>query len=128
MYRRSFRASPVLDEPHVIVTANVLVAPSDEEAAWEAAPGRLMVLGIRTGRFEPLVSPETAANHPDLSAALAMPSNRIVGSPSTAVEALDALVQATGADEIMVSSVAHSLESRLRNLELLASAWAEAPE
>ncbi len=128
LYRRSFRASPVLEEPHVIVTANVLVAPTDEEAEWEAAPGRLMVYGIRTGRFEPLVSPETAATHPNLSAALAMPSGRIVGAPATAVDALAALVQATAADEIMVSSVAHSLEARLRNLELLASAWAASPE
>ncbi|MDQ6698154.1 MAG: MsnO8 family LLM class oxidoreductase, partial [Actinomycetota bacterium] len=128
LYRRAFRPSPTLGAPHVIVTANVLVAPSDEEAEWEAAPGRLMVHGIRTGRFEPLLSPEAAANHPNLSAALAMPSNRVVGAPATAVDALDALVQATTADEIMVSSVAHSLESRLRNLELLASAWAAPPE
>lgn len=128
MYRRSFRPSPVLEAPHVIVTANVLVAPTDEEAEWEAAPGRLMIYGIRTGRFEPLVSPETAAASPNLSAALAAPSNRIVGAPSTAIARLDALVEDTGADEIMVSAVAHSLDVRLRNLKLLASAWAAPAE
>ena len=127
LYRQRFRPSPVLDHPHVIVTANVLVAPTQEEAEWEAAPGRLMIYGIRTGRFQPLISPEDAAEHPDLQAALAVKSNRIVGAPSTAIKELDALVAATGADEIMVSGAAHSLEVRLRNLELLASAWAEEP-
>ena len=86
-----------------------------------------MVHGIRTGRFEPLVSPEAAATHPDLGAALARPSNRIVGAPTTVVEQLDALVAATGADEIMVSSVAHDLDVRTRHLKLLAAAWAQPP-
>jgi hypothetical protein len=45
-----------------------------------------------------------------------------------AVGALDELVEVTGAYEIMVSAAAHSLDSRLRNLELLASAWAVTPE
>ena len=117
----------MLAQPHVIITANVLVAPTQEEAEWEAAPGRLMIYGIRTGRFMPLISPDEAAAHPDLQAALAVKSNRIVGAPSTAIAELDALVAATGADEIMVSAAAHSLDVRVRNLELLASAWAEEP-
>ncbi len=124
LYRQSFRASPVLEQPHVIVTANVLVATTDEEAEWQAAPGRLMVHGIRTGRFEQLHSPEASAVHPNLDAALAMPSRRIVGAAATAVEQLDTLVADTAADEIMVSAVAHSLEIRLNHLQLLAAAWA----
>jgi luciferase family oxidoreductase group 1 len=122
-YREAFRPSPVLDAPHVLVTANVLVADTAEEAAFQAGPGRLMVHGIRTGRFEPLRSPEDAAAHPDLPAALAMRSNRIQGAPEEVVAGLDALVAATGADELMVSTVAHGLATRLHSLELLAEAW-----
>ncbi|MEY2566782.1 MAG: hypothetical protein QOE35_1311 [Actinomycetota bacterium] len=123
LYRRAFQPSPVLDEPRVMVTANVLVAPTDTEARWEAGPGRVMVQGIRSGRFEPLVSPEVAAAHPAMPAARAMPSQRIVGTPVHAVERLDELVAATDADELMVSTVAHGLDARLRSLELLADAW-----
>lgn len=123
-YRQAFRPSPVLDEPHVLVTANVLVADTAEEAAFQAGPGRLMVFGIRTGRFEPLRSPEDAAAHPDLPAALAVRSNRVQGTADEAVARLDDLVAATGADELMVSTVAHALDVRLRSLELLAEAWA----
>jgi luciferase family oxidoreductase group 1 len=125
LYRQSFRPSPVLGEPHVIVTANVLVAATDAEADWEAGPGRLMVYEIRTGRFSPLRSPKEAAAHPSLAEARAMPSRRILGSPARAVAQLDALVMASAADEIMVSTIAYSLDARLRSLELLARAWAE---
>jgi luciferase family oxidoreductase group 1 len=51
LYREAFRPSPMRDTPHAIVTANVLVAPTDEEAEFEAGPGRLMIHAIRTGRF-----------------------------------------------------------------------------
>lgn len=122
-YRRAFRPSPALDAPHLIVTANVLVAATQDEADRQAAPGRLMVHGIRTGRFAPLLSPDDAADHPHLAAALAMPSQRIVGPPDRAVAALDRLAVDSGADELMVSAVAHGLETRLDSLELLIDAW-----
>jgi luciferase family oxidoreductase group 1 len=125
LYRRSFRPSPVLADPYVIVTANVLVAPTDADAEWEAGPGRLLVYEIRTGRLAPLRSPDAAAAHPGLAAARAMPSRRILGSPATAIARLDDLVVATGADEIMVSTIAFSLQARLRSLELLATGWSE---
>jgi alkanesulfonate monooxygenase SsuD/methylene tetrahydromethanopterin reductase-like flavin-dependent oxidoreductase (luciferase family) len=113
----------VLDQPYAIVTANVLVASTQEQAEREAAPGQLMIYGVRTGRFSPLLSPDEAAVHPHLAAAKAMPSNRIVGSPRVACERLDELAASTHADELMISTVAHSIASRRRSLELLAHAW-----
>lgn len=85
-----------------------------------------MVYEIRTGRLAPLRSPDEAAAHPLFEAAQARPSNRVAGGPAAAVEALDALVAATGADEVMISTVAYDLATRMRSLELLASAWSEA--
>lgn len=126
LYRQAFRPSVTLDEPHAIVTANVIVAPTDEEAERRSWPGRLMSHGIRTGRLAPLLSPDEAESHPDLPAALAMASTRVVGAPDTAVRLLDELVEATGADELMVSTVAHDLTIRMESLELLVSAWAPA--
>ena len=123
LYRESFRPSPVLERPYVMVTASVLVAETDEEAQREAGPSMLMVQHIRYGRFGPLVSPDKAAADPNTDVARAMPSTRIVGAPVTALAALDQLIADTVADEIMVSTVAHGLETRLRSLELLAEAW-----
>jgi luciferase family oxidoreductase group 1 len=123
IYRESFEPSPVLDAPHAIVTANVLVAPTDDEADELANPGRLMMHAIRTGRPRSLPSPADALADPNLAAARAMPTNRVVGSPATAVAALDDLIAQTDANELMISSVAFDVDDRCRSLELLASAW-----
>jgi luciferase family oxidoreductase group 1 len=123
LYRDAFRPSVALERPHVIVTANVLVARTDEEADWEAGPGRLMSYRIRSGRFAPLLSPDAAAAEPDMALARRAPTNRVVGAPAAAAAQLDALVSATAADELMVTTVAHDLAVRLRSLELLAAEW-----
>lgn len=127
LYRRSFRSSPVLDEPHLLVTANVLVAPTTDEANREAGPGRLMVRGIRSGRFEPLVTPAEAAARPDLDPTPSPRSGRLVGTAAEVVAGLDALVARSEADEIMVSTVAHDLGVRQRSLQLLLRAWSDGP-
>jgi luciferase family oxidoreductase group 1 len=124
LYRNAFRPSVVLEAPHAIVTANVLVAPTDEAADFEAGPGRLMMYAIRTGRFEPLRSPEVAATHALASAARSVSSNRIVGGSPSVVTQLEALLEQSHADELMISTVAYGLDARRRSLELLAAAWA----
>ncbi len=127
LYRDSFRASPVLDRPYAIVTANVLAAETDEEAQRLALPGRLMRLAIRTNRLVPVPSPEEAAVHPERAAAEAMPSNAIVGTPDAAVDGLRDLAARTGADELMVSASTYGVQERVRSLELIATAWGLRP-
>jgi len=123
LYRRSFRPSALLPAPHLIVSANVLVAPTVEEAESEALPGQLLVQGIRTNRRILLPSPADAADHPWAGDARAARSNRIVGTAETAVESLGDLVERTGADELMISTVCHDTPARVRSLELLGEAW-----
>lgn len=123
LYHQNFAPSVILERPYAIVTANVLVAPTDEEAAWLAAPGQLTIYAIRNGRFTPLLPPERAAEHPDLPLAQQMPTNRIVGSPATVVAELADLLEATAANELMIFTSAYSIEDRVRSLELLAQAW-----
>ena len=123
LYHQTFRPSAVLDRPYMVITANVLLADTQEEADWHAAPGRLTALGRRTGRFIRLPSPTEAAVHPDREQAERLPTSRIVGEPDRAVPALRALVERTGADELMVTSVAYDLTARIRSLELLVEHW-----
>jgi luciferase family oxidoreductase group 1 len=119
-YRRHFEPSPALDEPYTIVTAGVLAADDAGQAEYLAGPARLAILGIRTGRRMPLMSPEAAARHPDLERARSMPSNRIVGDPAHVAMALDELVERTAADEIMISTMTYGFAERARTLELVA--------
>jgi luciferase family oxidoreductase group 1 len=123
LYRNGFQPSPALEEPYMIVTANVLVAGTDEEADFQAGPGQLMGYRIRSGRFGPLLSPEVAATQPDMVMARNVPTNRVVGGPATVTAQLDRLLAATGANELMVTTVAHGLDVRVRSLELLAEVW-----
>ena len=123
LYHHSFQPSVVLDEPYMIVTANVLAADSKEDADWHSAPGRLTSLGRRTGRFIRLPSPQEAAIHPDLEQANQLPSSRIVGEISTVIRDLEDLVTRTDANELMVTSVAYDLSARIRSIELLAEHW-----
>jgi luciferase family oxidoreductase group 1 len=127
LYRQNFIPSAILAQPYSIVTANVLAAASDEQAAWFAGPGRLMMFGVRSGRFTPLLSPEDAAEHPDLHLAMHTPTNWITGASDSVVTQLAELVSASAADEIMVVTFTHGLSERLRSLELLAHAWHQSP-
>ena len=123
LYLHTFQPSVALEAPYMIVTANVLAADSKEDADWHSAPGRLTSLGRRTGKFIRLPSPQDAAMHPDLEQANQLPSSRIVGEISTVIRDLEDLVARTGANELMVTSVAYDLTARIRSIELLAEHW-----
>jgi luciferase family oxidoreductase group 1 len=124
IYRSSFEPSVVRAEPYTIVTAAALVAGTDEEAVFQSGPGRLMMLNLRLGRPRSLPSPEAAAADPNYGKAIAMPTTRLAGSPGAVAAALRDLRDETQADELMVTTVAHGLDTRIRSLELLAGAWA----
>ncbi len=123
LYHASFQPSAVLAEPYLVVTANVLLADTDEEADYHALPAQLTTLGRRTGRFTRLLHPDDAACHPDADQARRMPSGRVVGTAATAEPQLRELVARTGAAELMVTAVAFHRDVRVRTLELLAAAW-----
>jgi luciferase family oxidoreductase group 1 len=128
LYRQSFRPSPVRDTPYTIVTAGVLAAETVDRAEHLAAPARLAMHALRTGRQPQLLSPAEAAVHPDFPAALQMPSNRIVGDSSLVADRLTALAEQTHADELMISTMTHGLAERLQTLENVAEMFALDPQ
>jgi alkanesulfonate monooxygenase SsuD/methylene tetrahydromethanopterin reductase-like flavin-dependent oxidoreductase (luciferase family) len=127
-YRKAFRPSDVLAEPYVIVSVDVLVAEDDAAAAEIGKPYGLWVRDIRTGRgAQPYLKPEEADAEPwtDEDAALVADrlDTRFVGSPDTVVERLATLRRVTGADELLITTIAHAHADRVRSYELLAKAW-----
>ncbi len=126
-YRSNFRPSVLHAEPRVMVAVSVLCAPNEEEALWLSGSSALSILQLRSGRLGPLPSPEEAARHQftDVERSIvedAM-STHLVGDPGTVAEGLRQLHQRTGADEIMLSTRAHSYETRERSLSLVAQTW-----
>lgn len=127
-YREAFVASTTLARPYVMVSADVVVAPSDDAARELAAPYGQWVLDIRTGRgAQPYVTPEQARQRAWTDAERAGVADRVdtqfVGSPQTVRDGLQTLVGATGADELLITTITTDHADRVRSHELLAEAW-----
>ncbi|HKV10680.1 MAG TPA: LLM class flavin-dependent oxidoreductase [Thermoanaerobaculia bacterium] len=126
-YRESFEPSAQFPEPHAILGVAVVCADTDERAEHLAWTMNLAWVRMRTGSPAPLPTPEEAKAYPytpqDLAAIRDYRDLPIVGSPATVRARLEEIVQKTGADEVMVSTMIHSPEERLRSYELLAEAF-----
>jgi alkanesulfonate monooxygenase SsuD/methylene tetrahydromethanopterin reductase-like flavin-dependent oxidoreductase (luciferase family) len=127
-YRAAFRLSAELSRPHVAVSADVVVAP-DEETARELAAGYgLWVRSIRTGEGAmPFPSLKEVRAHRWTDDDLALVADRVdtqfVGSPARVADQLEQLQEATGADELIITTVTHDHADRVRSYELLAQEW-----
>ncbi len=127
-YRSAFQPSRHLDRPYVLVSADVVVAEDDATARRLASGYGLWVRSIRTGEGAiPFPSPAQAARHHLSDADRALVADRVetqlVGGPATVVERLRALADATGANELLVTTMTHRHLDRVRSYELLAQAW-----
>jgi luciferase family oxidoreductase group 1 len=121
IYHNSFAPSPVLEEPHLIVTATAVVGPSEEKAEWLASPSRLRRAGLRRGRLLPLLPPDDALGHPEFPGT-DEPAG-LVGTVHSVVEGMSSLVAATGAAELMLYPVAYDVVDRIGTLEEIAGVW-----
>jgi luciferase family oxidoreductase group 1 len=125
-YRSAFRPSDQLAEPYVMLGVAVVAADTDERAAWLAGPSKLSMLRLRSGRPGRYPTPEEAAafrfTPHERRMAEAMTASHIVGSPDDVVGELDALAERTGADELMITTMVHGHDDRVRSYELVAEA------
>jgi luciferase family oxidoreductase group 1 len=125
-YREAFVPSPSLAEPYLVVSADAVVAPTDEQARELAEGYGRWAHSIRAlGTAEPYPapgqsSPLTAAEHAIVADRI---STQLVGSPQAVAERLQALVALTKADEAVVTTITHDFQDRVRSYELLAKAW-----
>jgi luciferase family oxidoreductase group 1 len=126
LYRQRFRASAVLDRPYAIVGVPLIAAPTDAEAEFLASSTYQRVLGILTGDRQRLQAPvanfmaqllpqERAAIGEFLAAA-------VIGGPDRIRAGLQALVNNTGADELMLVCDVFDPALRLRSLDIAAAA------
>jgi luciferase family oxidoreductase group 1 len=128
VYRANFKPSASLEKPYVIVGIPLIAAPSDEEAEYLASSTYQRVLGILTGdrrRLQPPVDNFLSGLHPQERAAIAdFLAAAIIGGPETVRTDLNALAQATQADEVMLVCDIFDPLLRVRSLEIAAAAVA----
>ncbi len=126
VYRRAFTPSDVLDEPYLMLGVNVLCAPDEEEARYLSGPSALSMARLRQGRPGLYPSPEQAAAHEwtpqEQAIAHSWGRNHVIGSPGLVRRSLEELAERTGAAELMVTTMAHGPDDRLRSLRLTAEA------
>lgn len=129
LYRHSFQPSDALDKPHAMVAVRVLVAQDDAKAQWQAGSAYLSFLHLIQGRPGPVPTPEEAENHPwteeELLAVAERRDGEAVGGPAEVREQLAVLLERTGADELMATTVAHDPQVRLESYSLLAELFAD---
>ena len=126
IYRREFKPSPALSEPHVMVGVPAFAAETDEQAEFLATSMYQRSLGILRGKRTALQPPvrdmEPVWSRAEALAVAERMALMVVGGVDRVRAGLEAIVEATQADELIVASDAYAFEDRLKSFETLALA------
>jgi luciferase family oxidoreductase group 1 len=132
-YRQVFNPSAPtaqISEPYIMAGANLMVAPTREEAEFLFTTHQQMFVAIRRGARGPLLPPVREmdwAPHEEQMATSALRFSA-VGTPAEAAEFLRTFASSYGLDEIILTGYAHDPAMRERSYRLMAEEWAkEAP-
>jgi luciferase family oxidoreductase group 1 len=122
VYRRSFRPSAQLERPYVMLGVNVFAADTEEEARRLMTSVQQAWVQLRRGRPVPLPPPiegyESRLTAPERATLEQALSCSIIGSPEMVRQGLEAFVERTGADELMVVAQIYDHAARLRSYEI----------
>ena len=126
IYRERFEPSTQLAEPYVMVGCNVIVSDTEDEArrlfTTPQQNSTRMVRGTR-GRLPPPIDDiESFWSPMEKAQASSMLACSFYGSMATIKAKLAPLIEATGADELMVAAAIWDHQARVRSFELLAQA------
>jgi luciferase family oxidoreductase group 1 len=124
-YRNQFKPSAWRDTPYAILGLAAIVAETEAEADHLAKSADLHFARRAVGQYGPLASPEEAAAYSytpiDRQRVAHNRSRLIVGSPGQVRERIEALVDKTKAEEVMVTTMVFDHAARKRSYELLSS-------
>lgn len=124
LYRDRFQPSKWSSKPYVMLGYNVIAADTDDEARHLATTLQQVFVNLRSGRPTTLPPPRR-----DYDAQLGPMERHLIasvleysaiGSRETVARSMRAFVEATGADELIISSMPYEHEARLRSYELVA--------
>ncbi len=125
LYRANFQPTARLEKPYVMLGFNVFAADTDEEANFRATSMQQAFVNLRSGRptrLQPPVEGYLERIRPDQRALLdSVLSCSAIGSPETVAKAMQAFIDRTGADELMIASQIFEHGARLRSYEITAN-------
>ncbi len=127
VYRDRFVPSDRFPEPYSILAIIAIVADTQEEAEYLAAPVELQFAQMSTGRIIQRISAKDAANHewtPAERTARKEGAGRfVIGTKESVRDRLLQMAEDARADEIMIMDNYHDQCSRLKGATLLAEAF-----
>jgi luciferase family oxidoreductase group 1 len=127
-YRNQFKPSAWRQTPYAILGVAAIVADTAAEADRMASSADLHFARRAKGEYGPLASPDEAAAYPyppiDRQRIEHNRRRLIVGTPTQARERIQALVDMTKADEVMITTMVFDHAARKHSYELLARAFA----
>jgi len=124
LYRANFQPSAQLAKPYVMLGFNVFAADTDAEAHLRATSMQQAFVKLRSGRPSRLPPPlpgyleQIGAQGKALLDSVL--SCSAIGAPDTVAEQLQAFMERTGADELMITSQIFEHAHRLRSYEITA--------
>jgi luciferase family oxidoreductase group 1 len=124
IYRAEFQPSRYLAKPHAMMGLNVFIADTDREAKRLFTSIQQQFVALRRGTPGPTPPPVDDMDQHwtpfEAAGAMRMLACSVVGSPETARETLQELVDRLAPDEIMATALMYDHEARVRSFELLA--------
>ncbi|MHB1175364.1 MAG: LLM class flavin-dependent oxidoreductase [Sulfuriferula sp.] len=125
LYRATFRPSAHLEKPYVMLGFNVFAADSEEEAQFLATSMQQAFVSLRSGHPKRLPPPENGYMNrigpPERALLDQVLSCSAIGSSDTVKLKLEAFIEQTGADELMITSQIFDHSARLRSYEITAN-------
>ena len=123
LYRKTFQPSEVLDEPYAMVGVNVIAADTDEQANYLATSMKQQFLALirnRPGQLQPPVeNMDDYWTEYEKAALESKIGGSVVGSPETVREQLQAFLDKTQADEMIVNAQIYDHQARLHSYEIV---------
>ncbi|HEX8635559.1 MAG TPA: LLM class flavin-dependent oxidoreductase [Pyrinomonadaceae bacterium] len=128
IYRSRFQPSEAMSKPHAMVGLNVFAADTDAEAQRQFTSLKRQFINLRRGVPGLLQPPDDALeeNWSEMEKASVerMLACSVVGSPEMVRRGLESFVDATQADEIIVTAQIFDHAARLRSFEIVAGVMA----
>ncbi len=126
IYRETFRPSATLQHPYAMAAISIFAAETDREAELLFTSIQQQFVNLRRGRPGPLNPPleSTAGLWTDQERQGVGHALRetIIGSPEKVRRGINAFIQKTGVDELMVTGQIFDHAARLRSFEIVAEA------
>nr|WP_273242890.1 LLM class flavin-dependent oxidoreductase [Hyphomonas atlantica] len=123
-YRANFQPSAQLEKPYTLIGVNIIAAETTEEARYLATSQQMsfanLVRGERKLTQPPIDDIDTYWTPEEKLRAQHMLNFSIIGDRDEIKRGVDALLERTNADELMIVSDMYDVDKRLRSFEIIA--------